>query len=189
MRITYKNLIRIFFTLISLAIIAYTAWCGYQVHKKTAAHTALKTSYSYVNDIYYGLLSVEAWEKQVKRIIQNQITDFEINTGQMDVLRQEVDQVLHTMISKAEQIVQKEDKGFKGKLRKLAVNTFVDMDKLRDRIPEFRESILQNLTDEQSISNFKSLALDKLHDLAAQTYDENQREDLKNFYAAFNVFY
>ncbi len=187
MKIKREYIYQVLTIIAGLAIISYTTWSGYKVYETTARHTALKNDYSEINDIYYGLLSVDVWEKEVMKIAQNQIINFELTDNQLDVFRSQVDEILHTVIAKAEQMVQQDDDDWRGKLRKFAVNTFVDMDKLRSQIPDFTDAILATLTRPENMAKFRAMALDKLDEMAAQTKGESFQDKMNAVYHQYGV--
>ncbi|HKK59359.1 MAG TPA: paraquat-inducible protein A [Salinivirga sp.] len=187
MQIKRKHISQIILILFSIVTIGYAFWSGYRVHTITATRTELKTTYSQINDIYYGLLSVEAWEKQVKKIVQRQISNFELSQEQLMLFRAEIDKVLQNLITKTEQMVQTKDSGWRAKLTKLAVKTFVDTDKIRKKVPEFTDAILKILTRPENIERLKGMARDKLNDLSEDTYDKRTQAKLNAVYEAYGV--
>jgi hypothetical protein len=188
MKLNKTLLLKIIISVYSIAIIGYTAYSGYKVHEYTNYRTVLKAEYSKINDIYYGLLSVDAWEGQVRNIVETQIRNFQLNEKHMGVFRVEINKVIHTIIDKAEAMInQSSGKGWKGALTKLAVNAFVDMKKLREKVPEFTEAILQTLTRQESINKFKSMALDKVQELSDQTEGHSATKLLESTYKTFGV--
>ncbi|PLX16295.1 MAG: hypothetical protein C0599_15655 [Salinivirgaceae bacterium] len=188
MKLNKTLILKIIISVYCLGLIAYTAYSGYKVHEYTNYRTVLKAEYSKINDIYYGLLSVEAWEDQVRNIVENQIKSFQLNEKHMDVFREEIDKIINTVIDKAEAMINRSSgKGWKGALTKLAVTAFVDMNKLRATVPEFTEAILQTLTREESIDKFKNMALDKVQEMSEQTKGHSNKELLESTYRSFGV--
>jgi hypothetical protein len=41
------------------------AWCGYQVHGLSEKRKEYKMDYAFVNNVSFGLLSVDVWRDQV----------------------------------------------------------------------------------------------------------------------------
>jgi hypothetical protein len=68
--------------------------------------------------------------RQIKSIVERQIRGFQLNEAHMNVFREEIDKVIHTILDKAEEMINKSSgNGWRGALTKLAVNAFVDMGK------------------------------------------------------------
>jgi hypothetical protein len=130
MHLSKTLILKIIISVYSIGLIGYTAYSGYKVHEYTNYRTVLKSEYSKINDIYYGMLSVDAWEGQIKSIVERQIRGFQLNEAHMNVFREEIDKVIHTILDKAEAMINKSSgNGWRGALTKLAVNAFVDMKK------------------------------------------------------------
>lgn len=188
MHLNKSLILKVIISIYSLSLILYAGYSGYKVHEYTSYRTVLKVEYSKINDIYYGLLSVDAWEDQIKDIVENQINSFQLNEEQKNILRKEIDKVIHTIIDKAAAMIdQSSSKGWRGALTKLAVSTFVDMDKLRERVPEFTETILQTLTRPENIKKFKNMALNKVQELSEKTKGHSIKNELESTYKAFGV--
>lgn len=188
MKLNKTLILKIIISAYSLGLIGYTAYSGYKVYEYTNYRTVLKAEYSEINDIYYGLLSVDAWEGQIRNIVERQIRSFQLNEQHMSVFREEIDKVIHTILDKAEEMINKSSgNGWRGALTKLAVNAFVDMNKLRSKVPEFTEAILQTLTRPESINKFKSMALDKVQELSDQTEGHSAQKLLESTYRTFGV--
>lgn len=187
MKIKTTTILQIFIALYSTFLIGFATWAGYNTYITTAERTILKEEYSKINDIYYGLLSVEAWEDQLVVIAEKQINEFQLNNAQLNVFRQEIDNVIHSVIDKAEAMINQNDKSWVGKLTKFAVHTFVDMNKLHEKAPEFTEAILQTLTRPESIEKFKQMARNKLDEMAENTHDDGINKQLENVYEKYGI--
>ena len=44
------------------------AWCGFRVHELSEEQKHYKVDYAFVNNVSYGLLSVDAWREQGKAV-------------------------------------------------------------------------------------------------------------------------
>lgn len=187
MKIKGITILNIFIAIYSIFLIGFAGWAGYKTYTTTVERTILKEEYSKINDIYFGLLSVNAWEEQLLVIAKKQINEFQLNNNQLDVFRQEINQVIHSVIDKAEAMINQNDNTWVGKLTKFAVNNFVNMDKLHEKAPEFTEDILQTLTRPESIEKIKQMARGKLDEMADNTYDEGKNRQLEMVYEKYGI--
>lgn len=160
--------------------VALAIWCSIRVHHDSHERASIKEDMSEVNSIVYGLLSVDAWKDDIKKIISNQIQDFSLTPEQDSLLRIEISGVLNDLITKGKKMVEENDTTFKKKLRKIAVNFFVDWDELRKQVPEFSETIVNDLTKPKSKDRLEKLAQQKLDKFAAQTRDDTDSTKLMN---------
>lgn len=166
-----KFLQRLLITLLAGSLLLVAIWSGYQVHTLSNQRAVIKKDYSTLNNINYGLLSVNAWRDHLIRVITNRIDDFELTPQQEDTLKLEVATVLHAIIDKADGLVDKKQKTIKGKLKKLAIRTFVKTDKIRNQVPLFAQTIVDELKKPKNKEKLKFLIKSKLEDFGSITYD------------------
>src|SRR6185436_11382554 len=166
-----EKIVRILFILVILPIVAFAGWCGYTIYNLSAERAVLKKDYSDVNNIQHGLLSVNKWRDNITEIVNTQIDDFEFSGDQQDTLKRQVNKILNALISQAEDMINEKQKSVGGKLKKFAFKTFVNVDKVRERVPEFSQTIIDEVKKPRSKARLKHLAQDKLNDFAEQTRD------------------
>ena len=105
------------------------------------------------------------------RVVTNRIDDFELTPDQEKAIKSEVSAVLHAVIYKADSMVQKKQKTIGGKLKKFAVNTLVNQDKIHDKVPEFSQTIVNELKKPRNKEKLKFLVRSKLEQFGSITYD------------------
>lgn len=124
-----------------------------------------------MNNISYGILSVNAWRDHLINIITHRIDDFELTKEQEIVLTHEVGQVLHAVINRAEKMVDKKQKTIGGKLKKFAIRTFVNEEKLHAQVPVFAATIVNEIRKPENKEKLKFLVRSKMSQFGAITYD------------------
>jgi hypothetical protein len=152
-------------------LLAIAVWSGMQVYKLSDERAELKNDYSVLNNITYGLLSVNAWRDHIVKVVTNRIDDFEFTKEQDKALKYEVSQILHAVIDKADSLVDRKQKTLGGKLKKFAVKTLVNEDKIHARVPEFAETIVNELKKPKNKEKLKFIARSKLEEFGTVTYD------------------
>ncbi len=192
-----KNTLKQTILIICLApLLAITAWWGYQVYTQSNTRSDIKDDYMEANSIMHGIFSVNNWREEFKNIITTQIEEFDLTPKQDSILRIQISSLLNSMITEAKSQVQEDDRTLGKKIKRWAINTVVDWESLRDRVPGFTESIVEDLTSEESKERLKIFALDKFNEYADQIYDDTLTTYLNNIYseydqpdqAAFNSF-
>jgi hypothetical protein len=153
------------------ALLATAAWSGYQVYALSNKRAEIKKDYSVMNNISYGILSVNAWRDHLINIITHRIDDFELTKEQEIVLTHEVGQVLHAVINRAEKMVDKKQKTIGGKLKKFAIRTFVNEEKLHAQVPVFAATIVNEIRKPENKEKLKFLVRSKMSQFGAITYD------------------
>jgi hypothetical protein len=162
---------RMFLILFMGALVAIAGWSGYSVYYLSAKRAEIKKDYSVLNNITFGLLSVNAWRDHLIKIANNRIDDFEFTSQQEKILKREISKVLHAVIDKADSMVQTKQKTIGGKLTKFAVNTFVKEERIHKKVPAFTETIISQLKKPRSKESLKFLVRSKIEEFSAITYD------------------
>lgn len=157
------------FFLIPLLLLA--AWSGIKIYELSNMRAEVKKDYSTLNNITYGLLSVNSWRDHLINVVTHRIDDFEFTKEQEDTLKLEIETVLHAVINKAGHMVDQKQKTIKGKITKFAVKTFVDEDKVHAQVPVFAQTIVDEVKKPKNKARLKHLAREKLGEFGAITYD------------------
>ena len=152
-------------------LLAIAIWSGLQVHHLSDERAEIKKDYSVLNNITNGLLSVNAWRDHIVKVVTNRIDDFEFTPEQDKALKYEVSQILHAVINKADSLVDRKQKTLGGKLKKFAVKTLVNEDKVHAQVPEFAETIVNELKKPKNKEKIKFIARSKLEEFGTITYD------------------
>jgi hypothetical protein len=185
---TLKRSLLILFGGILLLI---AAWSGLQVHTLSDERAEIKKDYSVLNNITYGLLSVNAWRDHIVKVVTHRIDDFEFSPEQDKALKYEVAQVLHAVINKADSLIDRKQKTLGGKLKKFAVKTLINEDKIHARVPEFAATIVNELKKPKNKEKIKFIAQSKLEEFGTITYDSandvTRSEDILAKYGAGDV--
>jgi hypothetical protein len=162
---------RILLVLLVMPLLAFSGWCGYNILQLSSEREAIKNDYSELNNIQYGLLSVDAWRDHITEIVTEQIQNFNFSPQQETALRTEINSVLNALVTQAEVMINQKQKRIDKKIKKFIVKTFVNTDKIRLKIPEFSQSIIDEMKKPKSKERLTFLAKEKLKDFAAQTHD------------------
>lgn len=186
-----KFLQRFWIVLLTVCLLILAGFSSYRVYDLSHQRAEIKRDYSLINNISYGLLSVNAWRDHMVRVVTHRIDDFEFTPEQEVALKAEVSEVLHAVINKADSMISAKQKTFKGKIRKVAVKALVNEDKLHKRVPQFAETIVKEVTNKKNKERLKFLIQSKLEQFGSITYDSvndiNRVETILNKYQAESV--
>lgn len=139
---------------------SFFAW---QLHSLSARQEQIKSDYTDVNNITLGLLSVDNWKDQVAGIVNHQVRHFKLTLKEKHELRIEVEQVIYALIDKAEAMVNKPQHSLGGKIKKLAVKTFVKTDKIRAQVPAFARSIIVRVDNPEQKARLSNMAMSQFN--------------------------
>ena len=169
-------------------LLIISIWSGIRVHQLSDKRAIIKNDYAVLNNITNGLLSVNAWRDHIVNVVTNRIDDFEFTPEQDKALKYEVSQILHAVINKADSMVDQKQKTLGGKIKKFAVKTLVNEDKIREKVPEFAETIVNEFKKPQNKEKIKFIARSKLEEFGSITYDSmNDINRSQAILATYNV--
>jgi hypothetical protein len=152
-------------------LIIVSCWCGLRAYKLSREHVRISDHYSKLNNITFGLLSVNAWRDHVSEIIEHRIEGFEFSAQERDTLEYEVSAMLHALVNEADHMLDKKQKNIGDKLKKFAVKTLVNEDDIHRKVPELSAAIVKEIMKKKHRSKLKFLAHSKLHEMKSITYD------------------
>ena len=156
------------------ALLCGEAWYGYHLQALSEQQEQIKRDFSTMNSITFGLFSIDQWRDKIGSIVNGQVSDFNVGPEQKKALKVQVEQQLNGMINKALADINKPQKSLKGRLKKLAVNKFIDEDKVYAQVPSFAQTIVDNATSPKSTTRIKNIVTSKVNELQAQTYDSTE---------------
>lgn len=177
----------IILALILSALIGVTAYCSFEVYDKTQKRARIKEDISKVNDIMFGMLSVNRWESEIKKIAEKQVDEFTLTPEQDSIVRVALNDVLRGVITKADKVIQDDDGTILKYIRKQAVNLFFDVKDFKKNIPKLTDAIMIKLTSEEGKDRLRSLVMSKMEELSAITYDSARVEQFNKYLNKYNT--
>lgn len=182
----HKRLYQALLVVALTPVLLYAIWNGYQIRSYSHERAEMRKDYSEVNNVQYGLLSVDRWKENIFGIVNRQIDEFEFTPQMEDSLKRELNSVLGAVLNKAEKMVTKKQTTFKGRVTKFAVKNFVDVDAYKRKVPEFSQTIIDEIKKPGSKERLKFIVQDKLKEFAEATHDSiSNAERLQNIMAKY----
>lgn len=146
-------------------LLSFEGFFGWQLHILSARQEQVKQDYTDINNITLGLMSVDSWKDKVADIVNNQVKHFTLTPKQKKGLQVEVEQIIYALINKAEALINKPQKSIGGKLKKLAIKTFVHTDKLKAQVPQFARTIIAKIDNPKQKAQLSTLATSKFNEV------------------------
>jgi len=155
--------------ILALAILlGAEGYFGLKLHGLSAQQEQIKEDYSNINNITYGLFSVQQWKDNVARIVHHQVRNLKMTKKQKQVLQSEVEQVLLVLIDKAQALVNKPKKTISGKIQKFAIKNFVNADSIKAQVPGFASSIIAEVDNPKNKRQLSKMAIGEFNELAEE---------------------
>jgi len=166
------------------------AYFGFRFQQLSVEQKSVKEDYSLSNNITFGIFSVDRWGEKIASVVDRRVKGFNLTKKQKNDMQNEVEKQLHNLINKAVKEVTKPQKSLGGKLKKLAFNSFVDVDEVHAQVPSFAHTIVVKMTSQKSLERIKGIATSKMDELEAQTYDNSDTTITtveRNIYRKYHV--
>lgn len=172
---------KLIFSLFLTGLVIATGYTCETVYRLSQERARLKEDISKVNDVMFGVMSVNLWESEIRGIAEKQIEDFKLTKEQDSLIRVAIDEVLVGVIKRTDKVIQDDDGTVLKFIRKHAVNLFFDVEDFQKNVPDLTDAIMKKITSEDGKERLKKLVLSKLDELAESTYDST-KVDIYNMY-------
>jgi hypothetical protein len=173
-----------------VVLLAGAAWFGYQVHRSAERQQDIKQDYSFINNITFGLFSVDEWRDRLSEIVNGEVNGFSITPEQKKEMLLSVEKELHGLVAKTVAGIDKPQKSFSGKLKRMAFHAFADSADLQAQVKPFAKTIVQKITSPRSQARLKGIVSGRINRLENQTYDatsEASEQVTKYVYQKYHV--
>jgi hypothetical protein len=161
--------------LLGLSILLFgESWYGYHLQALSEQREEIKRDYSTLNSITFGLFSVDQWRDKIGDIVNRRLGDFSVTPEQKKGLTAQVERLLNGLIDKTLVGLNKPQKSLVGKIKKLAVNTFVNEDQVHALVPTFARTIVDKVSSPANTERIRNIVTSKVNELEAQTYDSTE---------------
>ncbi len=131
----------------------------------------LKQQYAEINNIKYGLFSVNHWKIQLSEIINSEIKDLDIMENRKEI-KPVIEAQLNELIDGVnKKIADKNRKSFKGSLKQAFINTFVDIKDIKEGIPQYADAIIKIMEKPKNKKKLTGVLLDKIEDYFDKTFE------------------
>jgi hypothetical protein len=176
---------QLLFILLLVPLIALAAWSGFKVYNISNDRADIKDDYMEANSIMHGILNMNNWREDIKVMMERQIDEFELTPKQDSLLREQVADLLHEMLSEAQKQVESKEGVIDNGLKRFLVKTIADWEKLHKSVPDFTNTIVNELTTEESKERLKLLATSKFEELANTIYDDTLANYIDSIYSSY----
>jgi len=178
---------KILFSILLTILIVVTAYTSDVVYTNSQERAKLKEDISKVNDVMFGLMSVNHWESEIRKITVKQIEEFKLTKEQDSLIRVAIDEVLVGVIKRTDKVIQDDDGTVLKFIRKHAVNLFFDVEDFQKNVPDLTDAIMKKITSEDGKERLKLLVLSKIDELAVSTYDSTKVERYNKYLNKYGV--
>jgi Paraquat-inducible protein A len=172
-----KNLKTVFYA-VAFTVVAFL---GQQIISLSIDNQARKQDYSEINNIKYGLFSINQWKDKLSEIINGEVSNLDLTENKKEI-KPVIEAQLNSLIDGVNQKMQdKNKKTVKGKIKQAFINTFVDIKDIKEGIPQYADEIMRLMEKPKTKKKLKGLIQDKVDTYFENTFEEQDLTQIKIF--------
>ncbi len=131
----------------------------------------LKQQFAEINNIKYGLFSINQWKAQLSEIINSEIGELDIKENEKQI-KPVIESQLNELIDGVnKKIADKNRKSFKGSVKQAFINTFIDIKDIKEGIPQYADAIMKIMEKPKNKNKLTGVLLDKVEDYFNKTFE------------------
>jgi hypothetical protein len=159
---------------ISVALLSTIIYLCHQIVSLSLENQTDQQDYAEINDIKYGLFSINQWKIKISQIVNEEISKFDVSGEDKKQLKPMVEKQLDKLIDNVyEKIAMVNEKSFKGQVKQVFIDTFVDVKDIKAGIPGYADDVIKILERPKTKTQVKGMLLERMEDYFLKTF-ENQ---------------
>lgn len=172
---------KLFNLILSMMIIIASAILCQQVISNSISNQESKNDYAELNNVKYGLLSIDEWKRQVTVILADEINKLYLSKANERVLRKHIEVLLNKLIDQVDRKVREENSSsMEGRVAQSFINVFINLDEIKKGIPEYADAVIHEMTKPKTRRQIKSVLKKQLEKYSARTFDTQDTSRLSN---------
>jgi len=176
MLLTIQKIFSYLFTLFSIILLYFIITMVTHLIKEGKIAKVYKNDYSEIHSVQYGLFNSKVWADKIASIVDSKIDSFDFTASSRDEIKKYVETILDTLIVETDKAVREKNKSKKsflgsiiGYTKQSITDSFFDIRALREKVPKFTDSIMDELEKPNNQKILKKVMRQKLHQLTAGT--------------------
>jgi uncharacterized small protein (DUF1192 family) len=162
---------KLFTLILSLIIIIASVILCQQIISNSISNQKNKTDYAELNDVKYGLLSVDEWKRQITAILTAEINKLDLSRTNERDLRKHVEVLLNTLIDKIDKKIREENSSSaKGWVKQSFINIFISLKDIKKGIPEYADAVIHEIKESKTRGQIKTLLNKQLEQYSNRTF-------------------
>jgi hypothetical protein len=172
---------KLFRLILSLIIVIASVVLCQQIISNSTANQQIKNDYAELNQVKYGLFSIDEWKRQITAILTEEINKLYLSKENEQVLRGHIEVLLNTLIDKVDKKIRKGNSDTAGgKLTQSFINIFINLDDIKKGIPEYADAVIRELKKSKTREQIKTVLSEQLDQYASQTFETQDTSRLRS---------
>jgi hypothetical protein len=151
-----------------------------QIISNSIANQQNKNDFAELNNVKYGLLSIDDWKRQVTVIITGEINKLYLSKENERVLRKHIEVLLNTLIDKVDKKIREGNAATaSGRLSQSFIDIFINLDEIKKGIPEYADAVIHEMTKAKTKRQVKAELNKQFEQYSKLTFDIQGTPELK----------
>ncbi|WP_440870572.1 paraquat-inducible protein A [Thiocystis violacea] len=154
----------------------------------------LKTDLAEIHHVRYGLLDADAWVERISAVIEKRIGEFELTDANRPQVVAAVAQVLDSMLVEIERYLRRRNlksggtwvDQLQGVLQQGLQDLLVDFDRLRGKVPQYAEAVVEQLSKPEAKQEIKTQLVGLMRQASDATFAKVDRSRLEAALARYD---
>lgn len=139
-----------------------------------------KRDFAELNNVKYGLLSVDKWKQQIALILDDEINKLNLSNADEHILKKQIEVQLNTLIDEIDKKIKKTNaSSVEGWIKQAFVNIFISLKDIKKGIPQYADAMIQQATKTKTKEEIKILLKKQLEKYFNQTFDSEDQLQIK----------
>lgn len=165
-------------SILFLVVVMVAAFLCYLIVSLSRHNQERKVDYAEINNVKYGLFSINQWKLQLTDIIDEEIADLDLN-GNKGNIKPVIEAQLHSLIDNVDKrLREKNNKSFKGRFKQALINSFVDIKDIKEGIPHYADEIIKVMEKPKNKRKLKDALLEKVGEYFDKTFEDRDQQTL-----------
>jgi len=164
---------KIFKLILAILICIASVVLTQQIVVNAIENQKLKTDSAEINHIKYGLFSVNQWKAKLTQIVISEINKAKLTSKNEAQLKKHLEAQLDVLIDKVDEKIKESNKETtKGKMKQFLIDKFVDMDKIKEGIPEYADAMLAEIKKKETQKELKGMVKQQVRTYLSKTFEK-----------------
>lgn len=167
----FKNTFKYSLVILSIVVLSSMVYTVIGLLETGQKAKVLKADYAQLHSVEFGLFNSSVWIERISNVVDQKIDEFDFTETSRAEIKTYIETILDTLIVEADRSVRdrnKNQRGFfnslLGDTKQMVTDSLLDIKALRKRVPEFTDTILNELERSDNQKVLKKVMRDKLRE-------------------------
>lgn len=190
----FKKIFKHLLVILSIGVLSIMIFTVINLLETGQKAKVLKADYAQLHSVEFGLFNSSVWIDRISDVIDQKIDEFDFTETSRAEIKKYIETILDTLIVEADRSVRERNKnqsGFfnslLGDTKQMITDSLLDIKDLRKRVPEFTDTILNELERPDNQKVLKKVMRDKLREFTKNNVSPTDTSSYTNILKRYNT--